>query len=115
MKPCSLAHYDFLEMDKILAPYVGDMVKFTQFISEQWGCKIDYNPETGVIVADENKSFCVCPMVDKKKGAGSSILCYCSEEFAEKMFSTIAGHPVKARVISSIPRGDDRCKYEIRI
>jgi len=29
MKPCAMAHYNFLEMDKVLAPYVGDMNKFT--------------------------------------------------------------------------------------
>jgi len=115
MKPCSMAHYNYLEMDNVLAPYVGDMTKFTQFISNEWGWKIDYNTETGVIVADENKSYCVCPMVNKEKGVRSSILCFCSEGFAEKMFSSVAGHPVTARVISSIHRGNDRCKYEIRL
>jgi hypothetical protein len=115
MKPCSAAHYNFLEMDKVLAPYIGDIEKFTQFISEKWDWKIDYNHESGVIIADENKSYCVCPMVNKEKGVRSSILCYCSEGFAEKMFSTVAGHPVTARVISSIHRGNDRCIYEIRI
>jgi len=115
MKPCAMAHYNYLEMDNVLAPYVGDMAKFTQFISNEWSWKIDYNTETGVIVADENKSYCVCPMVNKEKGIRSSILCYCSEGFAEKMFSTVAGHPVTARVISSIHRGNDRCKYEIKL
>ncbi|HEY3388067.1 MAG TPA: hypothetical protein VGK38_00735 [Prolixibacteraceae bacterium] len=115
MKPCSAAHYDFLEMDKVLAPYIGDMAKFILFIGNEWGWKIDYKPETGVIIADENKSYCVCPMVNKKMGVRSSILCYCSEGFAEKMFSAVAGRPVTARVISSIHRGDDRCKYEISL
>lgn len=115
MNPCALAHYNFLEMDKVLAPYVGDMVKFTQFIGNEWGWKIDYNQESNVIVADENKAYCVCPMVNKEKGVRSSILCYCSEGFAERMFSKVAGHPVSARVISSIHRGNDRCKYEIRL
>ncbi|MDO9039797.1 MAG: hypothetical protein Q7U65_00315 [Bacteroidota bacterium] len=114
MKPCAMAHYNFLEMDKVLAPYMGDIEKFTQFISEKWDWKIDYNRESGVIIADENKSQCVCPMVNKEKGVRSSILCYCSEGFAEKMFSTVAGHSVSAKVISSIHRGNDRCKYEIR-
>lgn len=115
MKPCAMAHYNFLEMDKVLAPYIGDMAKFIQFIGNEWSWKIDYKPETGVIVADENKSYCVCPMVNKEKGVRSSILCFCSEGFAEKMFSTVAGQPVTARVISSIHRGNDRCKYEIRL
>jgi len=115
MKPCAEAHYNFLEMDKVLAPYIGDISKFIQYISEKWDWKIDYNADSGVIIADENKAQCVCPMVNKEKGVRSSILCYCSEGFAEKMFSTVAGHPVKARVISSIHRGNDRCKYEIRL
>jgi predicted hydrocarbon binding protein len=115
MKPCAMAHYNYLEMDKVLEPYVGNMAKFIQFINNEWSWKIEYNAETGVIIADENKSYCVCPMVNKEKGVRSSILCYCSEGFAEKMFSTVAGHPVKARVISSIHRGNDRCKYEIRV
>lgn len=115
MKPCAMAHYNYLEMDKVLAPYVGDIEKFTRFISEKWDWKIDYNQESGVIIADENKSQCVCPMVNKEKGVRSSILCYCSEGFAEKMFSTVAGHSVTARVISSIHRGNDRCKYEIAL
>lgn len=115
MKPCAVAHYDFLEMDKVLAPYHGDIAKFIQFISEKWDWKIDYNPGSGVIIADENKAQCVCPMVNKEKGVRSSILCYCSEGFAEKMFSTVVGHPVEATVISSIHRGNDRCKYEIKL
>ena len=115
MKPCAMAHYDYLEMENTVAPYVGDIVNFIQFIDNEWSWKIDYNPETGVIVADENKSYCVCPMVNKEKGVRSSILCYCSEGFAEKMFSTVAGHPVTARVVSSIHRGDSSCKYEIKL
>ena len=115
MKPCAMAHYNFLEMDKVLAPYVGDIEKFNTYISGEWGWNVDYNRESGVIVADENKSYCVCPMVNKEKGVRSSILCFCSEGFAEKMFSTVVGHPVKARVILSIHKGNDRCKYEIAL
>jgi hypothetical protein len=113
IKPCSAAHYDFLEMDKVLAPYVGDIKKFIQFIGEKWDWKINYNPYSAVIIADENKEQCVCPMVNKEKGVRSSILCYCSEGFAEKMFSKVIGKTVKATVASSIQRGDKSCKYMI--
>lgn len=115
MKPCAMAHYNYLEMDKMLAPYRGDIEKFNAFISGEWGWKVNYDKEKGIMVTDEDKPNCVCPMVNKEKGVHSSILCYCSEGFAEKMFSTVAGHSVKARVISSIHRGNDRCKYEIKI
>lgn len=115
MKSCAAAHYDFMEMDKVLAPYVGDISKFLQFIGEKWDWKIEYNPDLGVIIADENKTLCVCPIVNTEKGVRSSILCYCSEGFAEKMFSEVVGHPVKAKVISSIHRGDQSCKYQIEL
>ncbi len=113
MKPCAAAHYDFLEMDTVLTPYEGDISKFLQFIGEKWDWKIEYNPDSGVIIADENKAQCVCPMVNQEKGVRSSILCYCSEGFAEKMFSKVVGHPVKTEVISSIHRGNKSCKYQI--
>lgn len=115
MKPCAMAHYNYLEMDNVLAPYKGDIEKFNAFISGEWGWKVNYNKEKGIITADENKSYCVCPMVNKEKGVRSSILCFCSEGFAEKMFSTVVGHPVKARVVSSIHKGNDRCIYEIKM
>ncbi len=115
MKPCAMAHYNYLEMDNMLAPYKGDIEKFNAFISGEWGWKVNYDKVKGVIVADEDKPNCVCPMVNKEKGVRSSILCYCSEGFAEKMFSMVVGHPVKARVVSSILRGNERCIYEITI
>jgi len=115
MKPCANAHYQFLEMDKALEPYRGNISLFLQFINETWGWKIDYNQQTGIILADENKAACVCPMVNQSKGVRSAILCYCSEGFAEKMFSAVVGHPVKATVISSIHRGDKSCIYQINI
>ena len=115
MKPCAMAHYNYLEMDNVLDPYKGDIEKFNAFISGEWGWKVNYDKAKGTITADENKSYCVCPMVNKEKGVRSSILCFCSEGFAEKMFSTVVGHPVSARVVSSIHRGNDRCIYEIKI
>ncbi len=115
LKPCAEAHYDLLGMDQLLSPYVGDMDKFLVFLSREWDWKIESRPEAGLIIADENKDHCVCPLVDREKGVRSSILCYCSEGFAERMFSKVAEHPVKARVMTSILRGDDRCRYEINL
>ncbi len=115
MKPCAMAHYNYLEMDKTLVPYVGDIEKFNTYISGEWGWKVDYDKTKRMITADENKSYCVCPMVNKEKRVRTSILCFCSEGFAEKMFSTVVGHPVKARVVSSIHRGNERCIYEVTL
>jgi len=115
MKGCARSHYNQLKMDDVLKPYEGDLGKFNSFIEQEWGWKIDYQKDTGILMADENKSYCVCPMINQKIGVKSPIHCFCSEGFAELMFSKVVGHPVKATVISSIHRGNDRCKYEIRI
>lgn len=64
-------------------------------------------------MADENKSFCVCPLVNVKKKTVSDAICYCSEGFAELMFSAVFEKPVTAIVISSVIRGDSSCRYKI--
>lgn len=115
MKRCAASHYNHLQMDNFLNPYTGNLEKFNSFLESQWGWKIDYQKDPDVLVADENKNYCVCPMVNREKGVKSSILCFCSEGFAELMFSKVTGKPVKARVISSIHRGDPTCKYQIQL
>ncbi|WP_346863674.1 DUF6144 family protein [uncultured Draconibacterium sp.] len=115
MKKCATAHYKRLKMDEFLKPYEGNLESFIQFIEKEWGWKINYQKENKVILADENKNYCVCPLVNKKNGVKSSILCYCSEGFAEKMFSKVIGQTVKAEVVSSIHLGDKTCIYKILI
>jgi predicted hydrocarbon binding protein len=112
IKKCAIVHYSNLNMDELLSAYIGNLDKFINFIEEKWGWKISWDKLTKTIIADENKNYCVCPIVsgiNKKFPA----LCYCSEGFAEKMFSAIAKKPVSASVISSIQRGDKSCKYQI--
>ncbi len=115
MKPCAMAHYNSLGMDKVLSSYIGDIEKFNNFLSTEWGWKIDYNPDTGVLTANENKSYCVCPLINEGNKTKSSVLCYCSEGIAEKMFSKVMGYPVTARVISSVIRGDKSCIYQVNM
>lgn len=115
MKRCAVAHYTDLKMDEVLQPYENDLPKFIRFLEDSWSWKVDFDTEKGIIYADENKNFCVCPMVNQQKGVKSGVLCYCSEGFAELMFSKVAGHPVEATVVSSIHRGNDRCKYQIKV
>lgn len=115
LKACAVAHYQHLNMDAFLQPYHGKIDDFNQFLEKEWGWKVNYQKDKGVIVADENKTSCVCPMVNKVKGVKSSILCYCSEGFAELMFSKIVGHPVKAEIVQSIHRGAKTCVYQINL
>jgi predicted hydrocarbon binding protein len=112
IKKNAIVHYKNLKMDDMLKDYENNPEKFVTFISEKWGWKIDYNPSAKTLMADENKNYCVCPMVNKDKGVSPAI-CYCSEGFAEMMFSKVVGEPVKATVVSSIHRGDKSCQYKI--
>lgn len=71
LKQCATSHYEHLKMDEFLKPYVGNLEKFSHFIEEKWDWKISYDKDEGVLIADENKSDCVCPMVNKEKRAVS--------------------------------------------
>jgi hypothetical protein len=115
VKKCSVVHYSHLKMDAVLEPFVGNIEGFIGFLETNWGWKITYKKGDRTLLADENKNYCVCPLVNKAKGVKSSILCYCSEGIAELMFSKVFDHPVKASVLSSIHRGNTSCKYEIEI
>ena len=113
IKSSALAHYNDLKMDSILVDYKNKPEAFINWVETSWGWKVDYNNENRTIIADENKNYCVCPMINHKAGKYPA-LCYCSEGFAEKMFSTVIGQPVSATVISSVQRGDKSCKYKIK-
>lgn len=115
IKQLAEVHYKQLNMDEFLKPYENDLNGFTAFIEKEWGWKISYDVSTKIITADENKNFCVCPIVNQKLGVKTAALCYCSEGFAERMFSKVVGHDVSAKVISSIHRGDEKCVYEIQL
>lgn len=113
IKKTAGVHFENLKMDTLLAEYKGDLDKFTVFLREKWGWKVDYDKEKGVLIADENKNYCVCPIAVHSKEKDSSAMCYCSEGFAEKMFSLVSGVQVQAEVIASVRRGDTSCKYKI--
>ncbi|GLH71750.1 hypothetical protein GETHLI_02520 [Geothrix limicola] len=115
LKGCAGAHFDHIDMGKQLAPYVGRLDAFLVFLSAEWGWKIDHDKAAGFIDIDEAKSYCVCPLVHKEAGLKSTLLCDCSEGFAEKMFSAVVGKPVKAEVVASIQRGAKSCRYRITL
>lgn len=107
-------HYDQLKMDEVLSGYTGKLKEFISYLEKEWGWKVNYDEAAGVITADENKSYCVCPVL-KGNPAGSPVICYCSEGFAEKMFSKVAGVAVSAEVVSSVRRGDKTCIYRVQL
>ncbi|MEN6561618.1 MAG: hypothetical protein ABFD52_12665 [Acidobacteriota bacterium] len=113
LKSCAQSHYDDLGMQAVVDRFRGRMDEFLDFPRKEWGWIIDYDRGRGVVEVDENKSACVCPLVPKDHGAGLGMLCYCSEGFAERLFSAVSGSPVRAEVVASILRGQKSCRYRI--
>ena len=111
---CCNAHHGLLDIEALTQKYSGDIISFIEYIESMWGWKIFYNESRGIIEIDENKPFCVCPLV-QKGGIKNPLLCHCSEGFAKKMFSDVIGKPAKAQVVKSILRGDESCVYRITI
>jgi hypothetical protein len=109
------AHFNDLNLKETLAPYVGKPESFHEFLIKEWGWIIDYDKANNVVNVDENKSYCVCPLIQNKKIDGLGMLCYCSEGIAEKMFSYVTEKQTKAEVVQSILRGAKTCKYKITI
>lgn len=115
LKGCAASHYDDLKMQATVERFAGRLPAFLDFLRAEWGWIIDYDRAAGVVAINENKSDCVCPLVAKKRGTNLGILCYCSEGFAEKMFSVVVGSPVRAEVTESILRGGKSCRYRIEL
>lgn len=111
---CAQAHYNQIDMDRTVAPYRGNLPAFLEFLSTAWGWKIDYDASSGILMADENKSECVCPLVRCGAVKDQSLLCSCSEGFATRMFSSVTGQPVQARVLRSILKGSSSCVYQVQ-
>lgn len=115
LKNLASVHYKQLNMDAFLEPYKNNVEKFIELLEKEWNWKVNYEPATGTILANENKDHCVCPMLNLKTGIQPAAICYCSEGFAELMFSKVIGKNLKTQVVSSIHRGDKQCIYEIKI
>lgn len=115
VKSASLAHYNQLGIENTLIEYKGRLDDFMQYIEKEWGWKFTYSEDKRVLLADENKPYCVCPLIDHTENKNYPALCFCSEGFAERMFSYVCGRQVRATVVSSVMRGNDRCIYRIEL
>lgn len=113
VKKTSQAHHELLNVPEMVKPYIGKPDKFIEFLQNAWGWVVTDNKDNHQLIVDENKTFCVCPLLKNASGKLYPALCYCSEGFAEKMFSTVYQHPVSVTVAASVQRGDPSCIYQI--
>jgi hypothetical protein len=115
LRGCAVAHFHQLSMSTVLAPFRQDLPAFLDFLRREWSWIVVHDQDTNEVLVDENKDHCVCPLLTAAPGPEVGVLCYCSEGFAEAMFTVVMGAPAAAEVTSSILRGDDRCRYHIRL
>lgn len=115
LKAAAAAHFEHLGMAERVAPFRGNLDGFLTWLSKEWGWRIEYDRTARVLEVDEAKSYCVCPLVQKDAQADLGILCNCSEGFAERLFSAVVGHPVRAEVTQSVLRGAGSCRYRISL
>lgn len=113
LERCSSSHYEDLAMDDTVARFRGDVSSFIEFLRREWGWVVDFDPGSGIVLVNENKAACVCPLISPEHGSDLGMLCSCSEGFAERMFSAVTGGAVQAEVTESILRGGKRCRYRI--
>lgn len=114
VKKTSQAHHDLLNVPEMVKPYIGKPQEFIDFLQSAWGWVIKNNESERLLIVNENKPFCVCPLLKNAKSKFYPALCYCSEGFAEKMFSEVYQRPVKVVVAESVQRGDPSCIYHVR-
>jgi hypothetical protein len=116
MDQCAEWHYKAGYMEQVLEKYIGDLDGFIEFSEKEHKQVITYDKDKKIMLVDENKDHCVCPVAQCMKGKKiSPALCNCSAGMAERMVSKVVGYPVKAQIVSSIIRGDKTCIYEIRL
>ena len=114
IKACSFEHFNSLGMLLILQKYIGKIDEFIDFIQKEWNWIVTYDRKTNIIIADENKNYCICPLV-KGNIVNSKELCFCSEGFVERMFSVVIQKKIKAKVVQSFLRDKKSCIYKIEI
>lgn len=114
IKSASKAHFDLLNIPEMVKDYIGKPKEFIDFLQNAWGWIISDNPDKQMLIVDENKPVCVCPLLKNSPNKLYPALCYCSEGFAEMMFSTVYERPIQVNVAASIQRGAPTCIYHVK-
>jgi|WetSurSiteA1Bulk_404760.scaffolds.fasta_scaffold01184_6 hypothetical protein len=61
------------------------------------------------------KNHCLCPMVETNPAGLSPTYCLCSLGYVKEMHEQIFKKPVEVELLSSVLRGDPRCKFKITV
>lgn len=112
MKPCGYQciSSSIIAEAKKLHEESGNIDDFLQLLNEQGIGGGQLHTRDGKIIGVYNT--CYCDLANQAKDM-SSVYCYCSAGWFEKLFSAILGDSVKVEKIQSILDGSDSCIFEI--
>jgi len=68
--------------------------------------------ETGL---PSQESQCLCTLVETKPAGLSSTFCHCSVGYVKEWYDQLFGKPVEVELLTSVLRGDPRCKFKITV
>ena len=103
-EPLTLASFAKQVKDKGSAGYqIQNSVIYFQY---------DAAAETG---SPSPENHCLCPMVETKPAGLSPTFCLCSLGYVKEMHEQIFKKPVEVELLSSVLRGDSRCKFKITV
>jgi hypothetical protein len=120
-KACLLAWQK--ETNKTPRTQALSLAEFAKLVKEK-GAR-DYQIEGNVIYFQYNaaaetglpsaENHCLCPMVETKPAGLSPTFCLCSLGYVKEMHEQMFKRPVEVELISSVLRGDPRCKFKITV
>ncbi len=97
--------------------------RFTQLMKERKSA--DYRIEGNVIYFQYSSAaetglpspdnHCLCPMVETKPAGLSATFCLCSLGYVKEMHEQIFRKPVDVELVSSVLRGNPRCRFKITV
>lgn len=89
--------------------------EYLDFLTEEWKWKLSFDRLTGELTCDENKTECLCAVVNSCQCQIAPLLCSCTEGNLKRNFETAFKREVKTKLVTSLLRGGKSCIYRITI
>ncbi len=111
---CSQMCYDSKHLDEELTGFTSAS-QFASYLEKEWGWKVQFDEAAGVLLCDENKDHCLCPIVRATCNALSGSICCCTSGMLKRIFKRALGRDVKAEIVRSVVRDGKSCIYRITL
>lgn len=92
--------------------FKGNPDGFLDELSRRWHAEVSQDRDRGLVeIAFPPSGECACPLLRKGLSPGSA--CDCSAGWQKQAFEVVFGRPVAVRIVSTVLRGGDRCRFEV--